>query len=105
MSLCFGPPFRPSGKNVLNRDLAEFAAFQNEWDFVSDAVHLPLEIVRIVAGSGGLRIDFNLPVLQVDDPVDQNSGGGVEPLLGPAVAGETGIGDFDKQPDVLRGRM
>ena len=56
---------RPSGQEVRNRDPADDDAIDEDRDVLPRAEHLAM----IIAGTLGPRVDLDLTVNQVDDPV------------------------------------
>ena len=65
------------------------------------------ESLGFVAGSdggvdsvGGVAVDVEAAVFEVDDPVFGDGGAGVEADLGAEVEGEGGVGNLDQEADV-----
>ena len=63
-----------SGKDVRHDDLADLDTLDHNGNVLS----LDKLDARSIAGRGGARIDFDLALNEVDDPINRNAGRGVD---------------------------
>ena len=89
-----------SWQDVGQRDLADFGTIDHHVQDMGRHENLQ----RLVTGRAGVRIDLDLAVDQIDDPVDRDAGLAIDLGLMVTVIAEAGVGDLDHQGDIRLGR-
>src|SRR5208282_316926 len=91
---------RDHGSKSRTAKPADFPAFDGERHLVCRTVVLVRSVVGIGRRSAWLRVDFDLLVDEVHDPVNGDASTRVEPFLGAPVALQAGVCNLDDQGDV-----
>jgi hypothetical protein len=85
-----------SGQNIRHRDAADDGTVDHHRNFLSWLINLFNSVIAV----DRLRIDLDLAINEVDDPIDRNAGLRVVVTFLATILRKRGIGDFDDPSEI-----